>query len=80
MLEPPSYLGVQALINMIITLVLIAVSWWVLQCVKLDLFVRDINGPQAKLLQVALAVALGYLLASFFIDYIQWTNWLPYLF
>ncbi|MDQ0339435.1 putative integral membrane protein (TIGR02327 family) [Caldalkalibacillus uzonensis] len=79
-METPTFLGVQALINMILTLALITVSWWALQCIKLDLFVRDINGPQAKILQVAVAIALGYLLASFFIDYMQWTNWLRYLF
>lgn len=76
----PSFLGGQALFNMVLTLLLIAISWWALQCVKMDLFVRDMNGNQAKLLQVLLSILIGYTVARFFIDYIQWTNWLRYLF
>lgn len=76
----PSFLGGQALFNMVLTLLLIAISWWALQCVKMDLFVRDISGNQAKLLQVLLSILIGYTVARFFIDYIQWTNWLRYLF
>jgi uncharacterized integral membrane protein (TIGR02327 family) len=78
--DPPTFLGGQALFNMVLTLVLIAISWWALQCIKLDLFVRDINGTQAKLLQILLSIFLGYTVARFFIDYIQWANWLRYLF
>lgn len=80
MLEGASFLGVQAIINMTLTLLLIGVSWWALQTFKFDLFIRDVEGPRSKLLQIILAIVLGYGTARFFIDYIEWTNWLRYLF
>lgn len=73
-------LGGQALLNMVLTLVSIVVCWWALQCVKFDLFLRQADGAQAKLLQLLLAIFLGYTIARFFIDYLQWSGWLRYLF
>lgn len=73
-------MGFQALLNMILTLLLIAVSWWALQSFKIDLFIRSINSPQAKVLQIMLSIVIGYTVASFFIDYMQWTQLLRYLF
>lgn len=78
--ETSLFLGGQALLNMLLTLGLIALSWWALQCVKFDLFVRQAGGAQAKLLHLLLAIFLGYTAARFFIDYLQWSSWLRYLF
>lgn len=75
-----SFLGVQALINMLLTIILIAISWWALQVFKFDLFIRDINSPQFKVLQIMIAIIMGYVTASFFIDYMEWTQWLIYRF
>jgi uncharacterized integral membrane protein (TIGR02327 family) len=75
-----SFIGVTALINMVLSIILIAISWWTLQSFKFDLFIRDVNGPQAKLLQVLLSIAIGHGVATFFIDYMQWTTFLRYIF
>jgi uncharacterized integral membrane protein (TIGR02327 family) len=75
-----SFLGVTALINMFLSIIFIYVSWWALQVFKFDLFIRDVNGPQAKLLQIFLAVVIGHGVATFFIDYLQWTSFLKYIF
>lgn len=73
-------LGVTALINMFLTIILIGISWWALQVFKFGLFIQDVNGPQAKLLQILIAVVIGHGVAKFFIDYLQWTSHLKYIF
>jgi uncharacterized integral membrane protein (TIGR02327 family) len=75
-----SSLGLTALLNMVLTIVLIVISWWALQSVKFDIFLRNVNGGQAKLLHVLLAVVIGHGVAQFFIAYMSWTNFLPYIF
>ena len=76
----PGFLGVQAVINMILSIVFITVSWWALQVFKFDLFIHHIQSTQAKILHLLFAVALGSLVARFFIEYIEWANWLKFLF
>lgn len=79
-MDTVSSLGINALLNMILSITLIALSWWALQSFKFDLFVRDINGPQAKLLQILLAIAIGHSVTLFFVYYIQWTQMLRFFF
>lgn len=75
-----STLGVTAIFNMLLTLVLIFFSWWALQAFKFDLFIRNVNSPQAKILQLLLAVFIGHGVANFFIQYLNWTTMLKYIF
>ncbi|MUG67515.1 hypothetical protein CHH75_12980 [Paenibacillus sp. 7541] len=72
--------GVNGLISIIVSLVCIALAWWALQQVKLDLVVRNPKGPQGKLLHVLLAVVLGRFVAQFLIDYITWSQMIRYIF
>ncbi|MEI7025697.1 DUF1146 family protein [Paenibacillus sp. y28] len=73
--DPLSFsLAVSGITNIGIVLVCIGISWWVLQQVRLDVFLRQPKSPQAKLLQVVLTIALGYQLARFFIDYLNWAS------
>lgn len=80
MIDTASSLGVHSLLNMVMSLLFIAISWWALQSFKFDLFVRDVHGPQAKLLQILLAIAIGHLVTLFFVHYIQWTQMLRLFF
>ncbi|MDR6225532.1 DUF1146 family protein [Desmospora profundinema] len=66
--------AVSALVNIMISLICIAISWWVLLNVRLDLFLRDPRHVQAKALQVLLAIVLGHGLATFIIDYSGWSR------
>lgn len=75
-----SAVAMNAMFNMVLTLVLIFVSWWALQAFKFDLFIRHVNSPQAKILQLLLAVFIGHGVASFFIQYLNWTTLLKYIF
>lgn len=57
------------LLNMVVYLLLIGLSWWGLQEVRFDVFLKRPKGPAAKLLQIFLSIALGYMVGNFFIDY-----------
>jgi uncharacterized integral membrane protein (TIGR02327 family) len=73
-------LGVQGLMNMLITLACIGVSWWALQAIRFDLFVKDVKNLQSRVLQVILAIVTGYLLGQFLISYSNWSSLLKRLF
>ncbi|NGQ95576.1 DUF1146 domain-containing protein [Brevibacillus sp. SYP-B805] len=59
------------LINIVITIICIAVSWWGLQAFRFDLFLKKADSPQAKLLQVLLSIFLGSGVARFFMEYLS---------
>lgn len=65
--------AVYGLVNIIITVILIGISWWALQALRFDLFLSKPNGARAKLLQIILSILLGYQMASFLFDYLGWS-------
>ncbi|WP_339322570.1 DUF1146 family protein [Paenibacillus sp. FSL W8-0194] len=73
-------LGVMGLISMIVSLVCIGLSWWALQNLKLDLFIRFPKSPQGKLLHLLLAIILGHFVAKFLLDYLNWSQMIKYMF
>lgn len=72
--------GATGLINILLSLVFITLSWWAVQSFRLDLFVKDYKSPQAKVLQILVSVALGHSVAKFFMDYLGWSLMLKQLF
>ncbi|MDU4695035.1 MULTISPECIES: DUF1146 family protein [Paenibacillus] len=72
--------GVGGLTAILVSLACIALSWYALQNLKLDLFIRHPKGPQGKLLQLLLAVVLGRFVAAFVMDYWGYTQMLKYMF
>ncbi|MDA8354587.1 MAG: DUF1146 family protein [Firmicutes bacterium] len=72
--------AVSALVNILLSLAGIALSWWVLQNVRLDLFLREPKGIQAKVLYILLSIIFGHGLASFLNDYMSWSQMLGSLF
>lgn len=62
--------GVSALVYIILTIVSIGGSWWALQAFRFDLFVKNPNSAQAKLLQILLSIFLGHGVARFFLEYL----------
>ncbi|WP_019535656.1 DUF1146 family protein [Paenibacillus ginsengihumi] len=75
-----STMGLNGLLNIVVSLICIGFSWWVLQSLRLEAALKNPRSAQAKLLQVFLSVALGYQIARFIIDYFQWSSWLPGMF
>ncbi|WP_438348818.1 DUF1146 family protein [Paenibacillus sp. FA6] len=72
--------GVSGLVSIVVSLICIWISWWALQNLKLDLFIRNPQGTQGKLLQVLLAIVLGHFVAGFILDYLNWSQMIKYMF
>ncbi|MFC5985524.1 DUF1146 family protein [Marinicrinis lubricantis] len=68
------------MIYITVNLISIALCWWCLQTFRFDLFVKQPKSGQAKMLQVILAVILGYQLAQFILSYAEWSSSLQFLF
>ncbi|KIL40627.1 membrane protein [Gordoniibacillus kamchatkensis] len=71
------YMG---LINIFVYLLFIALSWWALQQFRFDVLLRQPKSAQGKMLQIFLSIALGYELARFFLDYLQYSLGLQRMF
>lgn len=78
--EVSAQVGISGLVQMIVTLSCIALSWWALRNVKLDLFIRHPKDGPGKMLHLLLAIVLGRAVSLFFLDYWDWTQSLRYLF
>lgn len=76
----PNSIGMGGLAGILISLACIALSWWALQNLKLDLFIRAPKSPQGKLLHLLLAIVLGRFVAAFVLDYWGYTQMLRYMF
>ena len=72
--------GQQAIIHIFVNLMFLAITWYALQAFKFDLFVKNPNGAKAKTLQILLTIAIAHLVSSFFLDYLNWSTMLRYLF
>lgn len=59
--------------SIILTIVFIGLSWWALQSLRFEKFVKNPNGAQAKLLQIFLSIVVGYEISRFFLDYLGWS-------
>lgn len=70
----------QGLGTMFIMLVCVTLAWFALQQFRFDLFVKQPKSAMARLLQLFAAIALGYLVARFLLDYFSLSQQLPYLF
>jgi len=68
-----NFFAYTGLLGIVLTIICIGLSWWAIQAFRFDLFTANPKGPQAKALQIILAVVLGYQLASFLLDYFGWT-------
>lgn len=73
-------LGMTAVINIVLTLMGIALSWWALQCVRWDVFLANPKGAKAKALMIILSIVIGHGIARFLSDYAGWSQMLSQLF
>ncbi len=75
-----SVLGQQAAIGIVVHLIFIAVTWRALQAVNIDPLIKKGKVVQARLLMILLTIAIGTAVANFFLDYLNYSQQLPYLF
>ncbi len=73
-------MGLTGLLNIMITVICIWVAWWAMQGFRFDIFMRNPTGRRAKVLMIMISIIMGYLVASFIIDYLQWSLVLKQLF
>jgi uncharacterized integral membrane protein (TIGR02327 family) len=73
MTEVPALSGAayMAVIYIGVYLLFIALSWWALQEFRFDLLLKRPKSTPAKLLQILLSIALGHMVASFFMQYLN---------
>lgn len=67
-------IATSGLVSMIVSLLCVALSWWALQNLKLDLVIRYPKSPQGRLLHLLLAIVLGHFVAGFLLDYLGWSG------
>lgn len=65
-----SLITLQSIINLISHIFFILIAFWSLQSVRTDTFIKKYHIPQARTLYILLAIAIGYTVSSFFIDFI----------
>ena len=75
----PDY-GQLALISMVVHLAFIAVTWWALQALNIEKWIKAGKVIQAKVLLILLTISIGSLVSNFFLDYLLWSQHLPSLF
>ncbi|MBU7594370.1 DUF1146 family protein [Metabacillus halosaccharovorans] len=75
----PDY-GQLALISMIVHLAFIIVTWWALQALNIDKWIKAGKVIQARVLLILLTIAIGSIVSNFFLDYLLWSQQLPTLF
>ncbi|WP_405104838.1 DUF1146 family protein [Paenibacillus sp. FSL K6-1217] len=67
-------IGTSNMISMVVSLICVALSWWALQNLKLELVIRYPKSPQGRLLHLLLAIVLGHFVAGFLLDYLSWSG------
>ncbi|MNI98938.1 hypothetical protein D3C73_1578900 [compost metagenome] len=73
-------LGFTGITYIVITLICIALAWWGLQQLRLDIFLKNPRSTPGKVLLIFASIALGYQVASFLIAYFEWTGMLKGMF
>ncbi|CQR46171.1 hypothetical protein BN1058_00421 [Paraliobacillus sp. PM-2] len=73
-------LAKQALISMISHIIFIIITWQIIQSVRLDPIFKKMRTFEAKLLIIFVTIAIGTTVSNFFLDLLNWTNQITYLF
>lgn len=79
-MKPMPEYGHMALISMIVNLAFIIVTWWALQALNIEKWIKTGKIIQARTLIILLTIAIGSMVSNFFLDYLLWSQQLPMLF
>jgi len=74
-----SNVGVFSVLSIVTNLAFIALAWWALQSLDFEKFIRKNRVMQGRLLYILLAIAIGSIVANFFLDYFVWSGQIPYI-
>ncbi|QTN00853.1 DUF1146 domain-containing protein [Sediminibacillus dalangtanensis] len=73
-------LGQEALISMISHLIFIIITWRVLQGINLEPLIKKGRVMEANILLMFITIAIGTTVSRFFLDFLQWSQQLIFLF
>lgn len=65
-----NFIGIQAAGTLISHIVFILLTFWALQAVRVEKIIRKYHVNQAKVLYLLVSIAIGYLVSTFFIEFI----------
>jgi uncharacterized integral membrane protein (TIGR02327 family) len=69
----------QAIAYLIVILAGILLAWWALQAFRFDMFVREPKSLKARVLQLLVAVVIGYNVARFLLDYAYFASFMSWI-
>ena len=69
--------GVYAAIYLFIHILALIVTWWAVQSIKFDVFMKNPSGPRAKVLMILITIAISYPVGEFFVNYLNKSMELP---
>jgi len=75
-----NYIGIQSFIQLISHMFFILITFWAMQGLRTDNWLKKYHIAQGRLLYLFAAIAIGYTVSSFFIDFILTSQNLFYLF
>jgi len=62
-------LGAQGIFSIIVVILCILFVWMLLSVVAWDKILKNVNHPKSRMLQIVIAIVLGYQLSNFFLQY-----------
>lgn len=65
-----NFIGIQAAGTLISHITFILLTFWALQAVRVEKIIRKYHVSQAKVLYLLVSIAIGYLVSTFFIEFI----------
>ncbi|MFC5451420.1 DUF1146 family protein [Paenibacillus aestuarii] len=68
--EAAKYASIMTMVDIIVYILCIGIAWWALQSFRFDVLLKSPRSGRAIALQVLLSIAIGHLVASFFIQYL----------
>jgi uncharacterized integral membrane protein (TIGR02327 family) len=72
--------GFQAIISLFSHLVFIIITWWALQSLQYEKWIKPNHVIQVRILLIFITIAIGSTVSNFFLDYLIWSQQLPSLF
>ncbi|WP_239584282.1 DUF1146 family protein [Aquibacillus albus] len=73
-------MGQQALFGMISHIIFIIITWQVVQAVNIDPLLRKGRVFEARVFMIFLTIAIGTTVSNFFLDFLNWSQQLIFLF
>lgn len=72
-------IGLESMIQILVTLLLVVVAWRALRNVKVEQLFQVPSPIEARIIRLFVSVMLGHGVAKFLFDYLTWTSMLRYI-